>query len=61
MRASSDPGVKPPPEGPELKSVPPRPSPDTNGANGPPTQQAPEEEPNRFLILLLRALSAIHT
>jgi hypothetical protein len=61
MRASSDPGAKPPPEGSEPKPVPPRPSPDTDGANGPPAEQAPDKEPNRFLILLLRALSAIHT
>jgi len=61
MRASSDPGAKRPPERSEPKSVPPRPSPDTGHANGPCMEQAPDKEPNRFLLLLLRALSAMHT
>jgi len=61
MRASSDPGAKPPPERSEPKPVPPRPSPDTDRANGPPMELESDEETNRFLLLLLRALSAIHT
>jgi hypothetical protein len=61
MRAPSDSGVKPTPEGPAPKPVPPRSSPDTGGADWPRTDWAPGAKPNGFLTVLLRALSAWHT
>jgi hypothetical protein len=61
MRAPTDPGAGPALEGPEPKPVPPRPSPEISRADEPSVERAPDKEPNRFLMLLLRALSAVHS
>ena len=61
MRAPNDSGVKPPPAEPAPKPVLPRPSPDTGRPDRPRTEWMAGETPNRFLTVLLRALSAWNT